>query len=226
MSKYAVDRLPTRNIFDSHCHIDFILDRRLRYSSLRTYNSLVDRYPAMHHDKLEGFITNYCDPSTWPPIGTAPPRMLSSAWVSQGLSVHYTVGCHPHFASQLLRDGAMEALEKLLLEGRGKGCVAVGECGLDCSRKNGVELEVQIKAFKLQVQLAMKVKLPLVLHIRDAEEEGISVLRECGLPRDWPVHRHCWNDRWDMCQDWLDLFPGSVVGITGLVTYRCRKSMF
>ena len=89
-----------------------------------------------------------------------------------------------------------------------------------------MELEVQIEAFKLQVQMAMKLNLPLVLHIRDAEEEGIAVLKECGLPRDWPVHRHCWNDRWDVCQDWLDLFPGSVVGITGLVTYRCGISMF
>eukprot|EP00092_Neocalanus_flemingeri_P040197 GFUD01043784.1.p1 GENE.GFUD01043784.1~~GFUD01043784.1.p1 ORF type:complete len:738 (+),score=209.89 GFUD01043784.1:61-2214(+) len=220
MSRYVIDRLSSRNIFDSHCHIDFILDRKLRKPSLRTYSSLVDKFPAMHHAKLEGFITNYCDPSTWPVLGTAPPRMLSSAWVSEGLSVNYTVGCHPHFASQLLREGAMETLERLLVEGRGRGCVAVGECGLDCSRKNGVDLEDQVEAFKLQVNLAMKLNLPIVLHIRDAEKEGIQVLQECGLPGDWPVHRHCWNDSWESCQAWLDLFPGSVVGITGLVTYR------
>ena len=213
------DSLPTKNIFDSHCHIDFILDRKLKNPSIRTYSRLVEKFPAMQHEKLEGFITNYCDPSTWPELGTAPPAMLTSAWVTNGLSVHYTVGCHPHFAEQLLRKGAMEALERLLVEGRGRGCVAVGECGLDCSRKNGADMDVQIEAFKLQVKLAMKLDLPLVLHIRDAEEEGIAVLESCGLPGTWPVHRHCWNDSWVRCQTWLDLFPGSVVGFTGLITY-------
>ena len=220
MSNYVADRLSVRNIFDTHCHVDFIIDRKLRKPELSTYNRLVQKFPAMHHENLEGFITNFCDPSTWPELGTAPPSMLSSAWVTEGLSVHYTVGCHPHFATQLLEDGAMETLESLLVEGKGKGCVAVGECGLDCSGKNRVDMKVQVEAFKRQVKLAMKLDLPLVLHIRDAEEEGIKVLQGCNLPRDWPVHRHCWNDSWEVCRNWLDLFPGSVVGLTGLVTYR------
>ena len=44
-----------------------------------------------------------------------------------------------------------------------------------------------------QVLLAIKLQLPLVLHIRDAEEDGIRVLEAAGLPEDWPVHRHCFT---------------------------------
>jgi len=225
--KLEADLLPVKNIFDTHCHIDFILDKKVRNPGLRTYSTLVERFPAMHHEKLEGFITNYCDPATWPVPRTAPPAMLASAWAGQRLSVHYTVGCHPHFAEQLLVEGVMERMERLLVEGMGRGCVAVGECGLDCSRKNGVDIAIQVEAFKLQVCLALKLSLPIVLHIRDAEREGIQVLQSCCLPPTWPTHRHCWNDTWERCSTWLELFPGSVVGITGLVTYRqadqCRE---
>ena len=52
-----------------------------------------------------------------------------------------------------------------------------------------VPLEIQSQAFRLQVELAMKLKLPLVLHIREAEQAGLAVLKKVGLPRDWPVHR-------------------------------------
>ena len=78
---------------------------------------------------------------------------------------------------------------RLLLEGKGRGCVAVGECGMDRSSGCRVPLEVQSQAFRLQVELAMKLQLPLVLHIREAEQAGLAVLKEVGLPRDWPVHR-------------------------------------
>ena len=39
----------------------------------------------------------------------------------------------------------------------------------------------------------MKLSLPLVLHLREAEEDGLALLREVGLPGDWPVHRHCFT---------------------------------
>ena len=209
------------NIFDTHCHIDFILHRRLKgrlQQRPQTFSQLVRQHPGLNHQKLEGFITNFCYPPTWPK--QSPPYLLSSVWLNDDLSVHYTVGCHPHFAGLLLVEGEIERLERLLVEGRARGCVAVGECGLDRSRGNKVDMATQVIAFKMQVRLAMKLNLPLVLHIREAEEMGRRVLRECGLPRDWPVHRHCWNDSWRRCRDWLEEYPGSAVGLTGLVTWR------
>ena len=57
-----IDSLPSRSIMDSHCHIDFILDRRLAKLNLCTWTRLVQRYPALHHPALKGFIQNFCDP--------------------------------------------------------------------------------------------------------------------------------------------------------------------
>ena len=105
------------------------------------------------------------------------------------MTICYTIGCHPHFAPSLLKAGALQLLERLLLEGKGRGCVAVGECGMDRSSGCRVSVKVQAQAFRLQVKLAMKLNLPLVFHIRDAEEVGLSILKEVGLPANWPIHR-------------------------------------
>ena len=57
-----IDSLPSHSVMDSHCHIDFILDRRLGKLNLYTWTRLVQRYPALHHPALKGFIQNFCDP--------------------------------------------------------------------------------------------------------------------------------------------------------------------
>ena len=53
--------------------------------------------------------------------------------------------------------------------------VALGEMGLDYSDKNVVKRDLQKKVFRLQLEMAIRRKLPVVLHIRDAEEDGYEV---------------------------------------------------
>ena len=68
----------------------------------------------------------------------------------------------------------------------------------------------------------MQFKLPLVLHIRDAEADGYEVLEAAGVPVDWPIHRHCFTGGWEEASLWLDKYPypGSKIGVTGVVTNR------
>ena len=101
---------------------------------------------------------------------------------------YYTIGCHPHFSADLLSPRHFKQFKKLV-EKAGKNCVAIGECGLDTSRKNGIEMSEQIQVFKKQVSFAMRIKKPLVLHIRGAEKEALLALEEVSLPADWPIHR-------------------------------------
>ena len=65
-----------------------------------------------------------------------------------------------------------------------------------------VDKEVQATAFRAQIQLALRYNLPLVLHVRDhsrswdgglAEEDCYRILKECSVPRDFLIHRHCFN---------------------------------
>ena len=76
---------------------------------------------------------------------------------------------------------------------RSMGIIFTLECGLDYSGRNRVPREQQVAVFRAQVRLVRRLRLPLVLHIREAEEDGRRVLREEGLPRGWAVHRHCFT---------------------------------
>ena len=74
--------------------------------------------------------------------------------------------------------------------------------------------------FAGQLKIALKFKLPMVLHIRDAEADGYSVMQFAGVPPSWPIHRHCFTGNWSTAATWLDHYPGSKIGVTDLVTYK------
>ena len=128
----------------------------------------------------------YCHPRHWN-------HNLSSSVLRAEVDekVHLALGCHPKQAN-LWNSSSSSKLENALETLRPQ-LVALGECGLDYSEGSNVPKEQQQKVFKQQILLAMKLQLPLVLHIRDAEEDGLRVLEVAGLPEDWPVHRHCFT---------------------------------
>jgi TatD DNase family protein len=187
MSLKVIDLLGPKSLFDSHCHMDFIFYLRLSHLKLNSFDQFVQSYPLMKHSCLEGFITNFCSPKLWVEHLASPTPLISSLLLQP--SVYYTIGCHPHYARELLVSGNFPLLEQLL-ENAGQRCVAVGECGLDTSSKNTIRMADQVAVFKMQVKLAIRLNKPLVLHIRGAESEAISALEEVKLPANWPIHRY------------------------------------
>lgn len=87
--------------------------------------------------------------------------------------IYATIGFHPHDAKHL-SEKSLREIEKLA---RHKKVVAVGEIGLDFYRDLSPR-EDQIKAFKRQIALARELKLPIVVHVREAWGEALAVLRE------------------------------------------------
>jgi TatD DNase family protein len=87
--------------------------------------------------------------------------------------VFATVGIHPHDASKVT-DAAIGRLEELAKHPK---VVAVGEIGLDFYR-NRSSKESQVHAFKRQLELASKSRLPVVIHSRNANDEVFEILRE------------------------------------------------
>jgi TatD DNase family protein len=84
-----------------------------------------------------------------------------------------TVGIHPHQASQF-NEGILDILRKLCENPR---VVAVGEIGLDYYRNLSAK-EAQRKAFRAQLLFAAELKLPVVIHDRDAHAEILDMLSE------------------------------------------------
>ena len=132
-------------------------------------------------------------------------------------NVWKTFGVHPHHANDFDMITYM-ALNALLT--KSKRVVALGEIGLDYSSKNSVSRDIQIRTFDLQLRMAMDLKLPICLHLRESDEDGLATLKDVGLPSGYPIHLHCFNGTWEKCQIWLDKYPNLRVGFTPMITFK------
>ena len=105
----------------------------------------------------------------------------------------------------------MAAYEKL---GQSKRVIAIGECGLDYYRVDESTKDVQIKAFIEQIELANKLRKPLMLHIRNAYEDALEVIKSHAKVRG---DVHFFAGDWTIAKKFLDL--GFTLSFTGVVTF-------
>ncbi|KAI1849738.1 hypothetical protein JX266_004687 [Neoarthrinium moseri] len=91
-----------------------------------------------------------------------------------------TVGCHPYHAKEVEgEDGYLDKLStriQELLAMQPCPLAAFGELGLDYDHLDYASKEVQQRAFRLQLDLAVKVNLPLFLHCRSAFADFRDIL--------------------------------------------------
>jgi TatD DNase family protein len=121
-----------------------------------------------------------------------------------------TAGCHPHHAPELLAPGALAQLEQLA---RQPEVSAAGECGLDYFR-DFAPRDVQRAAFEAQLDLAVRLSRPVFLHVRDAHDDFIAILR--GYRDRLPAAiAHCFTGTRSELHACLDL--GLDIGITGWI---------
>ena len=116
----------------------------------------------------------------------------------QDTVVVHTVGVHPRLAPGAMDFRRLEQLAQHRL------CVAIGECGLD---ETAADMAKQRVLFQKQVEWAVRVKKPLVLHLRgkdsssSPQEEAIQICREIA-PQGHPVYVHCYTGVWDVACKW------------------------
>ncbi|KAL8950949.1 MAG: hypothetical protein Q9222_003039 [Ikaeria aurantiellina] len=129
-----------------------------------------------------------------------------------------TVGVHPCSASAFEGESGgerlLEEVEKVAREGKKDGrVVAFGEFGLDFDRLGYCKRELQEKWFARQLEVAVKLQLPLFLHSRAAHSSFLSILRPRlkDLPRRGLVHS--FTGSLPELQELVDL--GFHIGING-----------
>lgn len=86
-------------------------------------------------------------------------------------SVYAAVGIHPNSVAAASPGNSLE-IARLASE---PGVVAIGETGLDFYR-NRSPRDVQVRAFRGQLELAKALDLPIIIHFRAVEEEGIDLV--------------------------------------------------
>lgn len=132
--------------------------------------------------------------------------------------VYATVGIHPHDAAEATDEdfATMERLARASAR-----VVALGEMGLDFFR-NLSPRDRQEAVFRRQLDLARRLRKPVVVHCRDAHAEVVSILAEEGAGAVGGV-MHCFSGDLEIAKRCLDL--GLLISLAGPVTYRNARAL-
>ena len=141
---------------------------------------------------------------------------LSSSRNADALSRRYdyvyaAVGSHPDAADEV-NDTVLEAYRSMCRENL--KIRAIGEIGLDYHYED-IPREIQLRAFRAQMALARELDLPVIVHEREAHEDGMAVVKE--FPEVTGVF-HCYSGSPEMAQ-WL-VARGWYIGFTGVLTFK------
>ena len=126
-------------------------------------------------------------------------------------NIFASVGIHPH-DSEDAPLGYIEILNDFL---NNKKAVAVGEIGLDYYR-NLSPMDVQRKVFIEQLELASKIKKPIIVHVRDAYEDAYNILSDYKGKVKGVIHS--FSSNFEYAEKFISL--GFKLGISGPVTYK------
>ena len=131
--------------------------------------------------------------------------------------IYAAVGSHPDVADEVNEDVLAEYRKLCKQNPKIK---AIGEIGLDYHYED-IPRDLQKKAFRAQMALAAELNLPVIVHERDAHEDGMTIVRE--FPTVKGVF-HCYSGSAEMARQLVEL--GWYIGFTGVLTFKnARKAL-
>lgn len=126
--------------------------------------------------------------------------------------IYASVGIHPHEAENLT-EADMDKLKKYAENPKVK---AIGEIGLDYFYDFSPR-DIQKKWFSRQVDIARELKMPVIIHDRDAHKDCMDILREHHVERAGGVF-HCYAGSVEMAKEILDW--GMYIAFGGSLTFK------
>ena len=182
-------------IFDTHAHYDssaFNPDREAVLAALP-----------------EAGVALVVDPGCDLPTSRA-----ALALAEQFPHVYAAVGIHPEDCAGYT-DADLDALRQLC---RHDKAVAIGEIGLDYYWAENPPREFQQQVFRRQLELALELDMPVIIHDREAHGDCLAIVRE------YPGLRgvfHCFSGSPEMAAELLK--RGWYLGFDGPITYKNAK---
>ena len=126
--------------------------------------------------------------------------------------VRIACGVHPHNAKRYTPEMEAALRERL----RDPRVSAVGEIGLDYHYDLSPR-DVQREVFRAQIRLAKEARLPVVLHMREAHDDGFAILAEEGFPEAGTL-LHCFNLDAAELSRWVE--AGCYIAFGGPLTFK------
>ncbi|MFA5255825.1 MAG: TatD family hydrolase [Candidatus Omnitrophota bacterium] len=185
-------------IIDTHCHLDF-----------KDFDS--DRDSVLNRAKEAGVVRIINVASSVE--GTRRSLELAGKYDI----VYASIGVHPHDAG----DVTDKVIEDFRVLAENDKVVAVGEVGLDYYR-NLSPKDKQVEAFKKFIHLAGSLKLPLIIHSREADQDLISVLKSEKTEGQAGVI-HCFSGDEQFLKECLEL--GLNISFTSNLTFKKAQTL-
>ncbi len=190
---------PLAPLIDAHTHLD-----ACGATDAASTTAIVDRAAAVG----VGHVVTVADD-----LAAAQWAVRAAHWDPR---VYAAVALHPTRANAL-DDKAVAELENLATDPR---VVAIGETGLDYywpGKLDGcADIETQIEGFRWHIDLAKRVRKPLMIHNREADHDLLTVLLDEGAPDT--VIFHCFSSDANMAQ--ACVAEGYVLSFSGTVSFK------
>lgn len=176
-------------LIDTHCHL---------YSEY--YSDIDDIVNLAKKSNVNILINNGCDSKSNKEVIDL---------LDKYKNMYGAIGIHPEEVDNYSLDD-IKFIEKNL---NNKKVVAIGEIGLDYhySKENK---EKQIKLFELQLDIANKYKVPVIIHSRDATEDTINILRKYNIKGVI----HSFSGSLETAKIYIKM--GFLLGLNGVVTFK------
>ena len=131
--------------------------------------------------------------------------------------IYASVGSHPDAADEV-NDEVLEEYRRLCREH--PKVRAIGEIGLDYYYED-IPREIQKKAFTMQMELAKALDMPVIVHERQAHDDGMTIVKQ--FPKVKGVF-HCYSGSAEMARQLTNM--GWYIGFTGVLTFKnARKAV-
>lgn len=179
-------------LVDSHCHLDFP-DLAGRVD---------DALELMHRNQVTHALCVSVTLQEFPNV-----RALAERYSNLSASV----GVHPDY-----EDVPVVTEQELVALANHPRVVAIGETGLDHYRIKG-GAEWQRERFRTHIRAARRCGKPLIVHMRDAAEDTLRIMREEGASEVGGV-MHCFTGSWEVAQAAIEL--GFLISFSGIVTFK------
>ena len=180
-------------MIDSHCHLD-------REPLISNLSQVLTRAKDVGLEKLLTICTTCSGYNDILDI------------VSKDPMIYGTFGIHPHETKNYLIEKD-EIIKKVRMDSK---IIGVGETGLDFYYNNS-DKDTQLRSFQSHIEAAINLKIPLIIHSRNAENETYDILKK-NYQKNLKILMHCFTGSTDFA---LNLVPlNAYFSASGIITFK------
>lgn len=131
--------------------------------------------------------------------------------------VYAAVGVHPESIEEV-NESNIKLLEEMSKHPK---CVAIGEIGLDYHYE-GFDASAQKNAFEMQIDLADRTKMPIIVHSRDAAKDTYDIMKSTKA-KDLKGVVHCFSYSLEEAKKYLEW--DYYIGVGGVLTFKNGRKL-